>query len=38
LVGTHGGNLTISWNASQPNSSVMMTGPATTVYQGTIEL
>jgi diaminopimelate epimerase len=33
LVGTHGGNLTISWDAS-----VMMTGPATTVYQGTIEL
>jgi diaminopimelate epimerase len=38
LVSTHGGNLTISWDASQPNSSVMMTGPATTVYQGTIEL
>ncbi len=37
-VRTHGGNLTISWNASSPNSSVMMTGPATTVYQGTIEL
>ena len=38
LVGTHGGNLTISWDAKAPNASVMMTGPATTVYQGTIEL
>jgi diaminopimelate epimerase len=38
VVGTHGGDLTISWNASTPNASVMMTGPATTVYQGTIEL
>ena len=38
LVGTRGGELTISWEASTPNASVMMTGPATTVYQGTIEL
>ena len=38
LVGTHGGDLTISWDASTPHASVMMTGPATTVYQGTIEL
>ncbi len=38
VVGTHGGNLTISWDAKAPNASVMMTGPATTVYQGTIEL
>ena len=38
LVGTRGGELTISWDASTPNASVMMTGPATMVYQGTIEL
>ncbi len=38
LVQTHGGELTISWDASTPNASVRMTGPATTVYQGTIEL
>ena len=38
VVGTRGGDLSISWNAAQPNSSVIMTGPATTVYQGTIEL
>ena len=38
VVETHGGNLTISWDASKLANSVMMTGPATTVYQGTIEL
>jgi diaminopimelate epimerase len=38
LVGTHGGHLTISWDAKAPHVSVMMTGSATTVYQGTIEL
>lgn len=37
-VETRGGELTIDWNARQPQSSVMMTGPAVTVYQGTIEL
>jgi len=37
-VQTHGGKLTITWNDATPNASVMMTGPATTVYQGTIEL
>ncbi|MDI9332860.1 MAG: diaminopimelate epimerase [Cytophagales bacterium] len=38
LVRTHGGDLTIAWDNSQTNAPVMMTGPATTVYQGTIEL
>jgi diaminopimelate epimerase len=33
-----GGNLTISWDKNTAGASVMMTGPATTVYQGTIEL
>ncbi len=33
-----GGNLTISWDKNATGASVMMTGPATTVYQGTIEL
>lgn len=35
-VHTHGGDLTIAWNgAGQP---VQMTGPATTVFEGTIDL
>jgi diaminopimelate epimerase len=33
-----GGELTISWDKNMADASVMMTGPATTVYQGTIEL
>jgi diaminopimelate epimerase len=33
-----GGELTISWDKNTAGASVMMTGPATTVYQGTIEL
>jgi diaminopimelate epimerase len=35
-VHTHGGVLTISWAGGA--ASVMMTGPATTVFHGTIEL
>jgi diaminopimelate epimerase len=35
-VQTHGGTLTISWAGS--TSSVMMTGPATTVFHGEINL
>ena len=39
-VQTHGGVLTIAWAAGTvgPNAPVMMTGPATTVFQGEIEL
>ena len=37
-VAMSGGVLQISWDATTPNASVMMTGPAVTVYQGTIEL
>jgi diaminopimelate epimerase len=37
-VNARGGTLSISWDASVPQASVMMTGPATTVYQGVIEL
>ena len=35
-VHTHGGNLTLSWAGA--SASVMMTGPATTVFQGEIDL
>ena len=35
-VHTHGGTLTISWAGG--TSAVMLTGPATTVFSGTIEL
>ncbi len=35
-VQTHGGQLTISWAGG--SAPVMMTGPATTVFHGTIEL
>jgi diaminopimelate epimerase len=35
-VHTHGGVLTISWAGG--TSAVMLTGPATTVFQGRIEL
>ena len=35
-VQTHGGTLTIAWAGA--NASVMMTGPATTVFRGEIEL
>jgi diaminopimelate epimerase len=35
-VQTHGGTLTISWAGG--TAAVMMTGPATTVFQGTIDL
>ncbi|NEJ91563.1 diaminopimelate epimerase, partial [Rhizobium leguminosarum] len=35
-VATHGGDLTIAWAGDgQP---VMMTGPATTVFEGTLDL
>ncbi|MDF6847181.1 hypothetical protein NLQ76_24735, partial [Escherichia coli] len=35
-VTTHGGDLTIAWaGVGQP---VMMTGPATTVFEGTLDL
>lgn len=37
-VATRGGELVISWDASMPSASVMMTGPAVTVFQGTIAL
>jgi diaminopimelate epimerase len=33
-----GGALTISWDNNAPGATVMMTGPATTVYNGTIDL
>ena len=36
-VQTHGGQLTIAW-AGQPDSPVLMTGPATTVFEGEIDL
>ena len=36
-VHTHGGRLTIEW-AGQPDSPVYMTGPATTVFQGHIDI
>jgi diaminopimelate epimerase len=37
-VNALGGTLSISWDAAVPNASVMMTGPATTVFQGVIEV
>jgi diaminopimelate epimerase len=38
-VHTHGGLLTIGWEGRQDErASVMMTGPATTVFQGEIEI
>jgi len=38
-VHTHGGVLTIGWEGRQDErASVMMTGPATTVFQGEIEI
>jgi diaminopimelate epimerase len=36
-VQTHGGQLTIEW-AGQPDSPVLMTGPAITVFEGEIDL
>lgn len=38
-VHTRGGVLTIAWSGSaqQPQASVLMTGPATTVYEGELE-
>jgi diaminopimelate epimerase len=36
-VSTHGGKLKVSWDG-RPTSSVFMTGPATTVFVGEIEL
>jgi len=36
-VQTHGGMLTIDW-AGQPDSAVLMTGPATPVFQGEIDI
>ncbi|KGX02344.1 diaminopimelate epimerase [Burkholderia pseudomallei MSHR640] len=38
-VHTHGGTLTISWNgARDERAPLMMAGPATTVFEGVIEL
>lgn len=38
-VDTHGGRLTISWEQTADlNAPVYMTGPATTVFSGTIDL
>jgi diaminopimelate epimerase len=40
-VETRGGRLTIAWDMHGPNglnASVAMTGPATTVFEGTIDL
>jgi diaminopimelate epimerase len=37
-VATRGGILTTTWDATVPNASVFLTGPAITVFQGTIEL
>ena len=36
-VQTHGGQLTIEW-AGQPESPVLMTGPAVSVFEGEIDL
>ena len=36
-VATHGGKLTVEW-AGGPEDSVFLTGPATTVFEGEIEL
>jgi diaminopimelate epimerase len=36
-VDTHGGRLTVEW-AGGPDDSVFLTGPATTVFEGEIEL
>jgi diaminopimelate epimerase len=38
LVHTHGGDLTIDWDKTSSQPSVLLTGPATTVFQGSIEL
>ncbi|MFM0740061.1 diaminopimelate epimerase [Paraburkholderia xenovorans] len=38
LVHTHGGKLTITWDNTQQDSPLLMAGPATTVFQGEIEL
>src|ERR1700761_8183525 len=38
LVHTHGGDLTITWNSAQHDASLLMAGPATTVFEGEIEL
>jgi diaminopimelate epimerase len=37
-VRTRGGLLTIGWSPAATGASVLMTGPAQTVYQGEIEL
>jgi diaminopimelate epimerase len=37
-VHTHGGALTISWDASNETASLLMAGPAATVFEGEIEL
>jgi diaminopimelate epimerase len=38
LVHTHGGKLTISWDSNKESEPLLMAGPATTVFQGEIEL
>jgi diaminopimelate epimerase len=38
LVHTSGGDLTIAWNLNSAQSSVMMTGPAQTVFEGEITI
>ncbi|OLL33595.1 diaminopimelate epimerase [Burkholderia sp. SRS-W-2-2016] len=38
LVHTHGGDLTITWDHTRENEPLLMAGPATTVFEGEIEL
>ncbi|SMG35715.1 diaminopimelate epimerase [Paraburkholderia susongensis] len=38
LVHTHGGDLTITWDSSREGAPLLMAGPATTVFEGEIEL
>jgi diaminopimelate epimerase len=38
LVHTHGGDLTITWDATQEDQPLLMAGPAATVFAGEIEL
>ncbi|PRY03052.1 diaminopimelate epimerase [Paraburkholderia sp. BL25I1N1] len=38
LVHTHGGKLTITWDAAQADQPLLMAGPAATVFEGEIEL
>ncbi|WCM20009.1 diaminopimelate epimerase [Paraburkholderia bryophila] len=38
LVHTHGGKLTITWDSAKADEPLLMAGPATTVFEGEIEL